>query len=151
MIRGVLTDQIREVVEWALEIQSILEMPPPAGDFIDRFVEGSDATPSFAQELFVETKKFLMLCASEPTIGFTPSFCVHNMWQHFMLWPVEYRQFCETVGQPAGFRRRVRSESCAAYYEMTRQRLAEVFGECDNGCWNPEEWARVCCQASAEA
>ena len=151
MIQGVFTDQIREVAEWAVEIQNILDLSPPAEDFIDRFVDGYGATPLFAQALFAETKKFLMLCASEPTTGFTPSFWVHHMWQHFMLWPVEYRQFCASIGQPAGLRRRVRAESYIVCYEMTRQRLAEVFGECDNGCWNPEEWARVCCQASAAA
>lgn len=133
------------------EVQAILDFPPPSDDFIYRFVVGWGVSPEFALSLFAETKKFLVLCASEPVItDFTPSHWVDTMWQHFMRWPEQYRRFCEAVGQPSGLQRRVHLMERDVRYGKTRRRLADLFGECDEKFWHPQDGDLACCTASVE-
>ena len=132
----VLQEQISKVAAAALDVQAILEFPPPSSDFIRRYMACNSCSEEHANALYSEAKKFLMLCASNSRIGFTPSRKVDCMWQHFMCWPEQYLEFCKLLRCPLGLQRRSWLESPHISYEETCRRFAEIFGICDERFWH---------------
>ncbi len=62
---------------------------------LSRYAKEHGTTPEYAEKLFLETKKFLVLCALRKG-DLSPSEEQDKMWHHFIVHTVEYAQFCAT-------------------------------------------------------
>ncbi len=81
-------------------LEEVLSYQHP--DLIARFVEEHHVPESYAQELFVETKKWLWLCnansvegARAPLIIYPFMGALDEMWHSFILFSKDYATFCD--------------------------------------------------------
>ena len=109
---------------------------------IDRLVKDRVAdTPAFAEELFTEAKKYLVLCEATPDMTFGMcSAIVDEAWHAFILFTTEYTEYCRRYfgnyvhHSPADNYQTVdrtenagRSPKEASFNEF-RQRYEELYG-----------------------
>jgi tRNA uridine 5-carbamoylmethylation protein Kti12 len=68
-------------------------------DIVDRFLHKYEVTLQEAEELFMETKKFLYLCITAPKgqkVVITDDLSIiDEMWHNFILFTREYHDFCQ--------------------------------------------------------
>ncbi|MES2658028.1 MAG: hypothetical protein V4689_05390 [Verrucomicrobiota bacterium] len=84
-----------------------LQTPVPSGkiladvegyindDVIHRFKTKLDLTQVEAEQLFLDTKRFLYICASHSDKGpFSPTEIIDKGWHEFLMFTFSYQQFC---------------------------------------------------------
>lgn len=100
---------------------------------IRRFCFDHKVSENSANEAFLETKKFLILCANNRTVAYSPSKQVDDMWHNFILHSQDYFKFCNLVG---GYIHHQPSESrCHNNYMKTIEDIHKVFGEVNIKYW----------------
>lgn len=68
-------------------------------EIIERYKDKLGLTHAEAEELFMDVKRFLYLCAVEPGPK-APTPKIDDGWHEFMMYSKEYREFClRTLGQ----------------------------------------------------
>jgi len=146
MIAQVAAVLIAEFAREIGQVQEILDFPPPSEDFIYRFAVGYDCSGELAQALFVETKKFLVMCAADNEgRGFAPSVGIALMLKHFTRWPEGFRTFCSLLGLPDFFIGTTPNNVIPRLdYAATRQSFEELFGQRDQQCWTSPVSSDVC-------
>jgi hypothetical protein len=119
----------------SINIQDAISFPPPTL-LIKKFCAENDVSESEAKETFLETKKFLILCANDRATSYSPSNEIDEMWHLFMLHSKDYFAFCEMVG---GYIHHQPTEKPQPhFYEKTLQALSNFFGEV-----NPVYWRKA--------
>lgn len=136
-------DQVPETAA-ALKDRAALDFPPPSSDFIPSIMVSYGCTQEHALALYNETKRFLVLCASDLATGFVPSYSIDYMWRMFMRRSEKYLEFCALAGWPLGLSRRLWTESRHTSYEETRERFATAFGGRDERFWHPQAGTVFC-------
>ena len=101
-----------------------------------------------AEELFVETLKYLYVCrqARKARISVAPSLILDDGWHNFILFTKEYARFCkEYVGE---FIHHVPDigEPNQERYVISRQVAESLLGPLDSAIW-PEAGMADCCQS----
>lgn len=113
--------------------------PPPL--LIDKFCLEHKVSPDDARARFQETKKFLVLCASDRRKHYSPSVAVDAMWHQFILHSRDYFMFCELVG---GYVHHQPSEKLETKETAdTLAALRRKFEEIDEHYW--EQQSASCC------
>lgn len=110
---------------------------------LQRFSQDQKVSLEEANERFVETQKFLTLCATNRKASLVPSQSVDAMWHQFILFTRDYSTFCEALGgyvhhQPS-------AEPQAQDYERTVALLSEQFGMVDSRYWPKEHLQKADC------
>jgi hypothetical protein len=113
-------------------LQRALSFDPPAL-LIDRFCLEHNVTKGEAEERFLETKKFLVVCASNPTIKYAPSKSIDDMWHNFMLHSLAYFDFCALLGGYIHHQPSERHEP--NLYTKTIEDLKRSFGTINTAYW----------------
>ncbi len=120
----------------------------PSELLIQRFCSEYNVSKAEARRRFVETKKFLILCASDRNAGFAPSKTVDSMWHEFLLFSHEYFKFCEILGvdylhhEPA-----VKADR--NNYQKTFNGLERMFGGVNQNYWSQP--SATCCGCSCSS
>ncbi len=114
----------------------VLSFPPP-GLLIKRFCSDYGVSETEARERFDETKKFLILAASNITDKYSPSKSVDEMWHSFILHSKDYFSFCQELNcfihhQPS-------SQPSPENYLRTRRDLASMFGKLNSRYWSEQD------------
>ena len=68
-------------------------------EVVYRFSVDHDVALADAEEIFLETKRWLWLCAAEPTAKIpllSEARAIDEMWHTFLLFTDDYARFCET-------------------------------------------------------
>lgn len=63
-------------------------------DVLSRFTDLFDVTDEEAEDLFIETKKFLFICRQPGVFIPDELLIVDEMWHNFILFTKEYQDFC---------------------------------------------------------
>ena len=80
-----------------INLERAMSFEPP-NLLIDKFCSEHMVSKEDAQARFQETKKFLVLCATDRKKHYSPSKAVDTMWHQFILHSRDYFVFCELVG-----------------------------------------------------
>lgn len=104
---------------------------------IRRFSQDHTISETEALERFEETKKFLVVAASNPAKAYSPSKKVDEMWHSFLLNTKDYLTFCDRVGS---FMHHVPSdEPRPTNYSRTRRDMRRFFGELNSKYWSKQD------------
>ncbi len=100
---------------------------------IERFCSEHKVSKEDAHGRFQETKKFLILCATNRQEAYSPSKKVDLMWHQFILHSRDYFRFCKSLGgyihhQPS----EERQPQC---YVRTIKDMPKLFGSIDRIYW----------------
>lgn len=129
-----------------ISFQAALSFEPPAL-LIRRFCTEHSVCEAEAHARFEETKKFLVLCANNRRMSYSPSKTVDAMWHQFMLHSRDYFNFCGLVG---GYIHHQPSErpqpEC---YARTIEDMPKLFGEINQVYW--EEKSADCDDGSVSS
>jgi len=105
--------------------------PPPL--FINRFCLENNMSEDEARLAFQETKKFIILCATEREHDYSPSTIIDVMWHQFILHSRDYFRFCDLIG---GYVHHQPSESHKPdRYTKTLKALKGKFGDINPSYW----------------
>lgn len=116
-------------------MQEALSFSPP-DLLIRRFSVDFKVTETEAKERFEETKKFLVLSATNRTNTYSPSKTVDEMWHSFLLSTKDYFEFCKQLGcfvhhQPS-------EKPQPENYAKTLVDLESMFGELNSTYWSEQ-------------
>lgn len=120
----------------------------PSDLLLERFSTKQGVSKTEAQKVFNETKKFLILCASNCGSGLSPSTTVDEMWHTFILFSRDYFKFCELIG--AGYIHHDPSvKPQPNSYQKTFDGLQKLFGKIDLKYWSTP--SDSCCNHSCKS
>lgn len=109
-----------------------LSFQPPSL-LLKRFATNENVSESETHELFLETKKFLIMCAMNRGKRYSPSPKIDAMWHQFILHTRDYLSFCDALG---GFIHHQPAEKPAPEgYSLTRTDMQSLFGDLDQRYW----------------
>jgi hypothetical protein len=101
---------------------------------IERFRVDHLVSKTEALERFEETKKFLVLSAGNPTVSYSPSKLVDEMWHSFILHTRDYLAFCQELGY---FMHHIPSRKpMLKNYSRTKRDLQKRFGTLNEKFWS---------------
>lgn len=119
----------------AEQVQKAIGFEAPAL-LIKRFCSEHKVSEDEAREGFEETKKFLLLCAKNKGVNYSPSLQVDAMWHQFILHTRDYFTFCDTLG---GFVHHQPAEvPTPGSYELTKRDLKRFYGNLNERFWGPK-------------
>lgn len=100
---------------------------------IDRYVIDHGGTLADAHSRFEALKQFMTVCAVKPGVKVT-SPEIDKMWHTFLLFTVQYRQFClEWLG--VFIEHEPFEKAQPEYYRTTREFAQDIFGVLDERFW----------------
>lgn len=113
-------------------LRSAIAFQPPEL-LINRFCRDHQLSEQDALETFEQTKQFLVLCAANKNVRYSPSEKIDLMWHQFILHTRDYFAFCDKLGsfvhhQPS-------EEKHPHNYETTKRDLENFFGTINNAYW----------------
>lgn len=122
--------------------QEVLLFAPPEL-LIKRFCQEHSVSETEARERFEETKKFLVLSATNRHNIYSPSEQIDEMWHCFLLNTKYYHEFCRRLGcfvhhqpsekpQPENYAR-TRIDLESLFGELNVKYWSEKNGDCDGG------------------
>lgn len=107
----------------------------PPDLLIERFGRSHSITEDQAREQFEEIKKFVALCALNPSKSYAPSLELDEMWHEFVLFSPDYFRFCDMLGRYVHHcptRERMHES-----YENTLADMPALFGAVSEKWWRP--------------
>src|ERR1041385_3414014 len=116
----------------AITLQRAMSYVPPTL-LIEKFCREHKVSEAKARERFEETKKFLVVCASDRSVNFSPNEAVDMMWHAFILCSRDYFRFCELVGGYIHHQPSERHEH--ERYINTLSALRRTFGKVNGFVW----------------
>jgi hypothetical protein len=119
-----------------LNNKEIINFQPP-NLLIKRFCEDNQISEIEAKELFEETKKFLVLCALNKEVSYSPSKEIDEMWHQFLLHSKAYHDFCSKVGIFLHHEPSEKSE--IEMYARTLKDMEALYGKLNSAYWAPGE------------
>lgn len=122
------------MIDSSLEVALSFEAPTL---LIKRFCAENQISEVEAEERFHETKKFLVLCANNRCVSYSPSKSVDAMWHQFMLHSRDYFRFCNLIG---GYIHHQPSEGPQPEcYARTLEDMPKLFNQVNLTYWGEKE------------
>ncbi len=112
--------------------QEILQFAAPEL-LIKRFCQEHQVSETEARERFEETKKFLLLCATNKQVSYSPSLEVDALWHEFILCTKSYFDFCNMAGMYIHHEPSEKPETEA--YKRTLKDMKNFYGKLNSAYW----------------
>jgi len=114
---------------------------------IKKFCREYNVSENEAAIRFEETKKFLVLCATNRKTSYSPSKSIDEMWHQFILHSRAYLDFCNKAGM---FLHHEPSESSdGEMYQRTLKDMKHLYGTLDSKYWEDQVSANCCGSCSS--
>lgn len=134
-LNGRTQEEVREICSSALALKAMAH--PPQDFLIEKFCADGEFTPDEARELFVECKRFL-IAGELLDVSLAPSLHVDNMWHAWILFTMDYTEFCGILGPYIHHRPIPKGAPEQPPLDPTVAVMEAAYGELDDRFW-PQE------------
>lgn len=134
-MKGRTPQEAREICSSAVAQHAMAH--PPQDFLIEKFCADGAFTPDEARELFDECKRFL-IAGQLLDVSLAPSLHVDNMWHAWILFTMDYTEFCNKVGSYIHHRPIPKGNPEQPPLDPTVKIMQAAYGELSDRFW-PQE------------